>query len=120
MKYLSQFSITLLGMFFYAVTAVAAEDIFSDYYRDTRKPAEANATNVYNAWGENMANLIESGARDGVVVDGAGDYAGGKIKVDGVGNIIVEKNANVGPVINKTKIKDSTIIIKNDSGKNKW
>jgi len=24
------------------------------------------------------------------------------------------------PEINKTKIKDSTIIIKNDSGKNKW
>lgn len=90
----------------------ADENIFGDYAKDLNKEAEAKSTNVYNAWGDNMANMIEKGARDGVVINGSGSYAGGKIKSDGLGNIAIERGANVGPVINKTTIKDSTVIFR--------
>lgn len=94
------------------------KDIFSDYHTDIQKPADAKATNVYNAWGDNMAKLIESGYRDGVVIDGPGEYAGGKVYADGAGNVIVRKDAHVGPIINKPKFENTNIIIKRDSNNN--
>lgn len=96
----------------------AEEDIFADYNKSVQKPADAKANNVYQAWGENMANMINSGYRDGVVVDGEGSYAGGKVRADGVGNVVVDKNANVGPVINRTDVNNSTIIIQ--PKQNRW
>lgn len=117
MRYIFIFTVIALASFFSCAMAHADENIFGDYNKDIQKPAEANATNVYNAWGDNMANLIESGYRDGVVIDGEGEYAGGKVRADGVGNVVVDKNANIGPIINKTEIKDSTVIIKRDSTK---
>ena len=96
------------------------EDIFADYNKAMRKTAESNTTNVYNAYGDNMANMIESGYRDGIVVKGSGSFAGGKVKADGLGNVFVDKHANVGPVINKSKIQNSTVILKNDAKKNNW
>lgn len=97
------------------VFAEDEKDIFADYNADIRKSADAKASNVYNAWGENMANLISSGLRDGIVVDGAGSYANGKVQADGVGNINVAKGANVGTLINKTTLKNSII-----SNQKKW
>ena len=100
-----------------AAHASADEDIFADYNAAMQKPAEANATNVYNAWGDNMANMIESGYRDGVVIRGEGEYAGGKVHADGVGNVVVDRHANVGPIVNKPKIENSTVVIKKDPTK---
>ncbi|WP_206214262.1 hypothetical protein [Desulfovibrio sp. ZJ369] len=93
--------------------SVAEEDIFADYKNDMRKPAESRATNVYKAWGDNMAAHIEKGVKSGIVIDGAGSYGGGKVRADGVGNVTVDKGANVGPIINKTEIKNSPVIIRN-------
>lgn len=114
------FIIICSGLFFSSPVYAEDEDIFADYTKDMRKNAKSNATNVYNAYGDNMANMIESGYRDGVVVKGEGSYAGGKVKADGVGNVFVDKHANVGPVINKSKIQNSTVIFKNNSKKNNW
>lgn len=100
--------------------AMADEDIFSDYNAAIQKPAEANAVNVYNAYSDNLANMIEHGFRDGVVIDGAGSYAGGKVHADGVGNVQVDRGANVGPIINQTQMKNSTVIIKKDAERSKW
>lgn len=99
-------------------TLIAEEDIFADYNKSVQKPADAKVTNVYEAWGENMANMINSGYRDGVVVDGPGEYGNGKIRADGVGNVLIDKNANVGPVINQTDVKNSTIVIQQN--KKRW
>lgn len=104
-----------------AVPAQAADDdLFKDYNAAIQKPAEANATNVYNAYADNLANMIESGYRDGVVIKGEGSYAGGKVHADGVGNIMVGRGANVGPIVNQTKLQNSTVVIKMDAQKNKW
>lgn len=86
------------------------KDIFADYNADINKHADAKASSVYNAWGENMANMIQSGYRDGVVINGAGSYAGGKVQANGVGNINVARGANMGPIINNTKLDGSTIV----------
>ncbi len=94
------------------------EDIFAEYNKTIQKPADAKVTNVYDSWGENMANMIESGYRDGVVIESQGSYANGKIRVDGVGNVLVDKNANVGTIINKMGIDNSNIVIK--PGKKTW
>lgn len=89
------------------------EDPMAEYTRDINKPADANTNNVYNAWADNMAHRIKNGYADGVVIDGEGDYADGKIHADGLGNVYVDKNANVGPIINQTEIDNSNIIIQN-------
>lgn len=121
MRYCFAFAIALYSCLWCAHAVRAEEeDLFADYYKDTRKSADARVTNVYSAWGENMANLIKQNHRDGVVIDGKGEYADGKIHADGVGNVIVDKNANVGPVINKTEIKNSTVVIKRDHNRNNW
>lgn len=94
----------------------ADEDIFKDYNTSINKPAEANSTNVYSAWAENMANLIGHGRKKGIVINGEGDYAGGKVHADGVGNVVVNRGARItGPIINKTEIKNSAVVIKQDS-----
>lgn len=101
----------LIGTF--SPVKAADEDLFGDYRKDLAKDAEAKSVNVYNAWGDNMANLIESGAREGVVIDGSGSYAGGKIKSDSVGNVQIDRYANVGPVINKTTLNNTLLIMQN-------
>lgn len=75
----------------------------------------SSMTNAHaDAWGNNMAHRIKRGYSDGVVVDGEGEYAGGKVKVDGLGNVTVDQGANVGPIINQTDINNSNIIIQNN------
>jgi len=114
MRYVKYIPMTLLAfMMMPPSVSVAQEDIFADYKNDMRKPAESRAANVYRAWGDNMAVHIEKGVKDGIVIDGAGSYAGGKVNADGVGNVTVDKGANVGPIINKTEIKNSPVIIRN-------
>ena len=99
----------------------AEEDIYADYNADVRKPADAKANKVYSAWANNMAYQIEHGNKDGVVINGEGDYADGKVHADGVGNVKVDKNANVGPIVNKTEIENSTVIIQKDEKKrSRW
>ncbi|MBQ7607345.1 MAG: hypothetical protein IJU76_05185 [Desulfovibrionaceae bacterium] len=115
----------ILSAFFLSLSAglVYAEDekdLFADYYADIRKSADAKTANVYNAWGENMSHLIESGLRSGTVVTGEGNYAGGKVRADGVGNINVDKYANVGPIINKTKVENSSVIVNNSGTARRW
>ena len=111
------FVLTIFLVIFLAENFSYAEniDMFGDYYKSIRGKADAKVVNVYSVWGDNMANLIERGSRDGIVIKGEGDYAGGKIHSDGLGNVTIDKHANVGPVINKPKIKDSTVIIKKDN-----
>ena len=112
------FSLAFLSLFSSFSFADENKNIFADYTSDIRKPADAKANNVYNAWGDNMANLIESGYRDGVVVTGEGDYAKGKVRADGAGNIVVDKYANVGPIINKPNFSNTNIVIRKDPNKN--
>ncbi len=96
----------------------ADEDIFAEYKTDMQRPAESNTTNVYKAWGDNMAVHIENGIKDGIVVNRAGSYAGGKVHSDGVGNVTVDPGANVGPIINDTEIRNSPVIFRgNDRNK---
>ena len=67
---------------------------------------------MYSAWGNNMGNLIKHGRKRGVVIDGEGDYAGGKIHADGLGNVEVKPGARInGPIINKVDTKNTTIVI---------
>lgn len=82
------------------------------------KMPDPQATNMYSAWGANMANMIEHGVKEGVVVKKEGEYADGKIKVDGVGNVAVEDGARVnGPIINMMEIESgTTVIIQEESG----
>ncbi|SDG04986.1 hypothetical protein [Desulfovibrio legallii] len=94
-----------------AQPVAAEEDIFADYNKDMSKPADANVMGVYDAWGNNMAHRIKNGYSDGVVIDGPGSYADGAVRADGLGNVVIDKNANVGPVINQTDINNSTVII---------
>ena len=102
-------------------TAIAEEDLFGEYRADMRKDADAKDTNVYKAYGENMANLIESGRKEGIVITGEGEWADGKVHADGAGNVVVDKDANVkGPIINKTKIENTTVIIKDSSNRSKY
>ena len=110
-KYILMFIVTYILMT--PNVSKADEDIFADYKNDMRKPAESRAANVYRAWGDNMAVHIEKGVKDGIVIDGAGSYGGGKVTADGVGNVTVDKGANVGPIINKTEIKNAPVIIRN-------
>ena len=63
-----------------------------------------------------MSSLIQNGMRDGVVIDGAGSYANGRIRADGVGNINVQRGANVGSIINKTDLNNS-ILVNGGSGR---
>lgn len=112
------FLVICMGLISFPPPLMAEEDIFADYNKSIQKPADAKTTNVYEAWGENIANMINSGYRDGVVVDGPGDYGNGKIRADGVGNVLIDKNANVGPVINQTDVKNSTIVIQQN--KKRW
>ena len=70
-------------------------------------------TEIYEAWGTNMAELIESGHKEGIVID-TENYSNGKVHADGVGNIVVDKNANTGTIINNSEIKNSTVIIIKD------
>ena len=96
--------------------SAAGDDLgMTDYLRDINKSADAHAVKVSEAWAENMAYRINHGMADGVVVDGKTDKNG--VLADGVGNIIVREGANVGPIINKTDISNSNVIVKTD-GKN--
>lgn len=97
-----------------AVSVSAEEDPLAEYQQEINKPADADVINVYDAWGNNMVHRIKRGYADGVVVDGAGEYADGKVKVDGLGNVAIDKGANVGPVINQTEINNSNVIIQNN------
>lgn len=110
MKYISILLFVVVQTVF-PLAANAEEDIFADYNKDMSKPADANVVGVYDAWGNNMAHRIKNGYSEGVVIDGAGDYADGKVHVDGMGNVVIDKNANVGPVINQTDLNNSTVII---------
>lgn len=111
--------IALFSLFNTSTTLADDEkDIFADYNTDMRKHADAKAENVYNAWGDNMANLIQSGYRDGVVIEGEGSYKDGKIRADGAGNVVVDKFTNVGSIVNKPKFQNTTVIFKGDSKNN--
>lgn len=96
-----------------AMPVFAEEDPLASYQEDINKAADADTVTVYDAWGNNMAHRIKRGYADGVVVDGSGEYANGKVHVDGLGNVTVEKGANVGPIINQTDIANSNVIIQN-------
>ena len=121
-QYFIRPAIVLCGMLFLASSAALAEDdLFGEYRADMRKDADATAANVYNAYGENMAELIKSGRREGIVVTGEGEWADGKVRADGAGNVVVDKDANIkGPIINKTKIENTTVIIKDSSNRSKY
>ena len=105
----------LLGLFVANTPCNAAEDLFADYKKSLQKPAEAHAVEIYNAWSENLTNMIESGYTDGVVIEGEGKYKNGKVEANKFGVVEVDKYANVGPIINKSTFKNSTIIVKNGS-----
>ncbi len=95
------------------------EDIFRGYNSDIKKTAEAKANNLYSAWANNNAYLIIHKVKKGLVIDEAGDYADGKVHADGVGNIVVDKDAKInGPIINNIKI-DNTTIVNNPNNSNK-
>ena len=99
-------------MFFGVYTAFASEDELGleGYSKDINSPADANATNIYNAWSENMAYRIENDISEGIIIEtnkNTEDYIS-----DGVGNVIIKEGANVGPIINKTDLSDAIVIIK--------
>ncbi len=96
----------------------AEDDPYAEYLSDIRKEADAQVKSVYNAWGNNMAYRISNGLADGIVIEGEGDYADGKIHADGVGNVVIDKDAIVGPIINRTDISNTTVIM--NPNRNKW
>ena len=89
----------------FARTVYAEENPHLDYMADINTPANAKTNSLYEAWGENMSELIESGRREGIIIDNE-NYTDGKVHVDGVGNIVVDKNANTGAIVNNSEIKD--------------
>ncbi|WP_165071834.1 hypothetical protein [Desulfovibrio sp. ZJ200] len=91
----------------------AEENPHLDYMADINTPANAKTNSLYEAWGENMAELIESGRKEGIIIDNE-NYSDGKVHADGAGNIVVDKNANTGAIINNSEIKNSTVIIIKD------
>ena len=95
-----------------ANTVYAEPDLFGEYNAAIRKKADAKTVNVYNAWGNNMANMIEEGIKDGIVIDGTSNK--------GLGNVYINKNANVGTVINNTNIQGTTVINKKNTSTNRW
>jgi len=103
-----------MAFIFLLVNTISAEENpHSDYMVDINTPANSNTNSLYEAWGENMSELIESGRKEGIIIDNE-NYSGGKVHVDGVGNIVVDKNANTGAIVNNSEIKNSTIIIMKD------
>ena len=108
--------VAILSCAVHLPSAHADEDIFKGYNADMRKPADARVTNIYSAWANNNAYLIIHKVKKGLVIDGAGDYADGKVHADGLGNIVVDKDAKInGPIINNPEIKNTTVVIKKDS-----
>ena len=103
----------LIALFLSARTVYAEENPHLDYMADINTPANAKTNSLYEAWGENMSELIESGRREGIIIDNE-NYTDGKVHVDGVGNIVVDKNANTGAIVNNSEIKNSTIIMIKD------
>ena len=95
--------------------APPAPDLFAGYSKEINSEADAKAVNVYNAWANNMKNLIKKGAKDGIVVDKAADTD--QYTSDGLGNVTVKEGAKVGTIIVDIPIEDSTIIIDNGG---KW
>lgn len=83
---------------------------FGAYMRDINTPAAADAVNMHDAWSENTAARIEDGTADGIVIDIERDTD--QYTSDGVGNVIVKDGANVGPIINKTDLSNTVVIIK--------
>ena len=71
-----------------------AGDIFGDYKKDISSDAKAHATEVYSAWGENMAHHIEHGIKKGIVITGEMDTP--EISADGLGNVTVKKRCKCG------------------------
>ena len=113
--YLKYYIITILSLCYCSIPyfAYAEENPHAEYMYDIRTPANAKTTEIYEAWGTNMAELIESGHKEGIVID-TENYSNGKVHADGVGNIVVDKNANTGTIINNSEIKNSTVIIIKD------
>lgn len=95
----------------YCLAFAADEDPFAAYHSDIRKEADAKVISVYDAWSNNMTERIRNGYSDGIVIDEEGDYAGGKVHADGLGNVVVDKDAIVGPIINNTDVNNTTIIM---------
>ena len=102
----------VLFLLFGVHLAYAADDLgLNEYARDINTPADASAVKVYDAWSENMAYRIERGTSEGIVIDGANETD--EYISDGVGNVIVKNGINIGPIINKTDLSDTIIIIRN-------
>lgn len=91
--------------------APPAPDLFGEYNKQINYEADAKATAIYDAWSNNMENLIRNRIKEGIIVEGVADTE--KYSSDGVGNITIKEGAEVGTIINKTNTENSTIIINN-------
>ena len=98
--------------------APQAPDLFSEYNKQINSEADAKSIEIYNAWADNMENLIEHKKRKGIVVHGKEETD--KYSSDGLGNIIIKEGANIGTIINKTDIEDSTVILSNGNDGNRF
>lgn len=103
------FSIFLFCITIVASNAHADEDPYAaaiqGYHSDRLKKADAQTINVYDAWADNMAHLIESGSRPGKVIDSN--------DASGTGNLTIGRGAKInGPIIFKPTNKNTTTIVK--------
>lgn len=120
---MKEYTIILISAFFIVtfinISNAEDDDIFSEYNSAIQKHADAQNTNVYSAWGNNMSNLGEHGRKKNVlVIKGEGDYANGKVHADGLGNVLVKQGAKInGPIINKTDLKNTTVIIQDSTNR---
>jgi len=82
--------------------AVQFQDPLKDYKGAIKKQdADAQPGMIYRAWGNNMANRIESGEAQGVVIDKNGVIHGTTTATaTGAGNIVIQGSKVNGPIIN--------------------
>ena len=92
-----------------AGNAFAAQDMFKEHNKAMNSKADAQSTAVLGVYGNNMGKRIESGKAKGVLVkDGKSNNE--NVKVSGVGNVVVEKDAKItGPVIIKNDYSNAKV-----------
>lgn len=108
----------LLVLVIFAETCYALppnQDLFSDYNKQINSEADAKSINVYDAWANNIENLIRTKHKKGIIVEEAIETD--QYISDGLGNITIKEGADVGTVINKTNTENSTIVINNNNSR---
>ena len=115
MHFIIVFLLVIIMPSYMCHAAPPAPDLFAGYNKQIHSEADAKNTNIYDAWSNNMENLIRNKIKKGIIVEGAADTD--QYRSDGIGNITIKNGAKIGTIINKTTTEDSTIIINTEDSR---